>query len=84
MAHYRKYQGHTTKTYRKLYGYKNLLAWQAADEPAAFVHDIVTRFKPRYFKLSDQMLGSASSVKSNVAEGYCRNALVLCQGSIDG
>ena len=75
MAHYRKYQGHTTKTYRKLYGYKNLLAWQAADEPAAFVHDIVTRFKPRYFKLSDQMLGSASSVKSNVAEGYCRNAL---------
>jgi four helix bundle protein len=75
VAQYRGYKGHTTQTYRKLYGYKNLLAWQAADELAAFVHNIVTRFKPRYFKLSSQMLGSASSVKANIAEGYCRNAL---------
>lgn len=75
MAHYEGYKGATTKVYRKLYGYKNLLAWQAADELAAFVHDIVVRFKPRYFKLANQMLGSASSVKANIAEGYCRNAL---------
>ena len=75
MARYRGYKGDTTRTYRKLYGYKNLLAWQAADELAAYVHDIVTRFGPRYFKLANQMLGSASSVKANIAEGYCRNAL---------
>jgi hypothetical protein len=58
VSRYRGYQGHTTKTYRKLYGYKNLLAWQAADELAAYVHDLVTRFEPRYYKLTNQMLGS--------------------------
>jgi len=51
MAHYKGYKGDTTRVYRKLYGYKNLLAWQAADELAAFVHDIVVRFKPRYFNM---------------------------------
>jgi four helix bundle protein len=75
VSRYRGYQGNTTKTYRKLYGYKNLLAWQAADELATRVHHIVTRFEPRYYKLTNQMLGSASSVKANIAEGYCRNAL---------
>lgn len=75
MAHYRGYKGHVTHTYRKLYGYKNLLAWQAADELTAYVHDIIILFERRYFKLANQMLGSASSVKANIAEGYCRNAL---------
>ena len=75
MAQYRGYKGHVTQTYRKLYGYKNLLAWQAADDLAAHVHDIVVRFQSRYFKLASQMLGSASSVKANISEGYCRNAL---------
>lgn len=75
MGQYRGYTGQSTRTWRKLYGYKNLLAWQAADELAAFVHRIVTRFEARYYKLSNQMLGSASSVKANIAEGYCRNAL---------
>jgi four helix bundle protein len=75
MAQYRGYKGHTTQTYRKLYGYKNLIAWQAADDLTAYVHDIVLRFERRYYKLTNQMLGSASSVKANIAEGYCRNAL---------
>jgi four helix bundle protein len=75
MARYRGYKGDTTRTWRKLYGYKNLLAWQAADDLAAYVHDIVTGFEPRYYKLTNQMLGSASSAKANIAEGYCRNAL---------
>ena len=75
MAQYRGYKGHVTQTYCKLYGYKNLLAWQAADDLAAHVHDIVVRFQSRYFKLASQMLGSASSVKANISEGYCRNAL---------
>ena len=75
MARYKKYQGHNTQTFKKLYGYKNLLAWQAADELAARVHDIVTQFGSRYFRLSSQMLSSSCSVKSNIAEGYCRNAI---------
>jgi len=75
MAKYRGYKGHTTQTYRKLYGYRNLLPWQAADDLATLVHDTVIRFERRYYKLANQMLGSASSVKANIAEGYCRNAL---------
>jgi four helix bundle protein len=72
---YKGYKGATTQTYRKLYGYKNLLAWQVADDLAACVHDLVVRFKPRYYKLADQMLGAVTSVKANIAEGYCRNSL---------
>lgn len=72
---YKGYKGVTTQTYKKLYGYKNLLAWQVADDLAAYVHEIVISFPSRYFKLADQMLGSASSVKANIAEGYCRNSL---------
>ena len=75
MAQYKGYQGHSTRIYQKLHGYKNLLAWQAADELAAFVHRLVVPFGPRYYKLANQMLGSASSTKANIAEGYCRNAL---------
>jgi four helix bundle protein len=75
MTGYRGYKGNTTQIYRKLHGYKNLLAWQAADELAAFVHNLAIRFGPPYFKLANQMLGSASSIKANIAEGYCRNAL---------
>jgi hypothetical protein len=75
MAQYRGYKGSTTQTYRKLYGYKNLIAWQAADDLSAHVHDLAIRFGRRYYKLTNKMLGSASSVKANIAEGYCRNAL---------
>ncbi len=74
-AKYRGYGGDTTKTWRKLYGYKNLLAWQAADELAALVRKIVIGFDRRYSGLADQMLRAAVSAKSNIAEGYCRNAL---------
>lgn len=72
---YRGYRGAQTETYEKLYGYKNIIAWQVADDLAACVHDIVAGFGPRYFRLADQMLGAAVSVKSNIAEGYCRSAL---------
>ncbi|HXV98238.1 MAG TPA: four helix bundle protein [Anaerolineae bacterium] len=68
---YKGYKGATARTYRKLYGYKNLLAWQVADDLAACIHEIVVSFPPRYFKLADQMLGSATSVKANIGEGYC-------------
>ena len=72
---YKGYKGAATRTYKKLYGYKNLLAWQAADDLATCVHNLVVPFKPRYFDLANQMLSSATSVKANIAEGYCRNSL---------
>jgi four helix bundle protein len=75
MAQYQGYKGQATQTYRKLHGYKNLVAWQAADDLTAYVHDIAVRFERRYYRLTNQMLGSKSSVKANIAEGYCRNAL---------
>jgi four helix bundle protein len=75
MAEYKGYTGNTTQTFQKLHGFKGLLAWQAADELSVLVHRTVTRFSLTYSKLTNQMLGSASSVKANIAEGYCRNAL---------
>lgn len=75
MAEYRGYGGSGTRVYGKLYGFKNLLAWQAADELSALVHELVSHFEARYFRLASQMLGSASSVKANIAEEYCRNSL---------
>jgi four helix bundle protein len=71
----RAYQGTTTKTYSKLYGYKNLIAWQKADDLAAQIHAITLRFGSGYWRLADQMRSAAVSVKSNIAEGYCRVAL---------
>jgi len=75
MSQYRRYRGQGTQTYQKLYGFKNLLAWQAADELAWLVHEAMSDTGPRYYRLSSQMLSSASSVKANIAEGYCRNSL---------
>ncbi len=69
------YRGATTQTYRRLYGYKAVIAWQKADDLAARVHDVTIGFGPGYWRLSDQMRGAAVSVKSNIAEGYCRAAL---------
>lgn len=60
---YKGYRGATTQTYKKLYGYKNLLAWQAADDLATYVHEIVLSFPPRYFKLADQMCERWSLIK---------------------
>lgn len=71
----REYQGGTTRTYGKLYGYKKLVAWQKADDLAAKVHELTVPFGPGYYRLADQMRAAAVSVKSNIAEGYCRASL---------
>jgi four helix bundle protein len=72
---YHGYKGKNTQTYKKLYGYKNLLVWQAADDLTAQIHTLTRRFGAGYYAHASQMLGSASSAKANIAEGYCRNAL---------
>lgn len=75
MDYYRSFTGQETQTFRKLYGYKKLLAWQAADELALVLHDLVIEFPYTYADLRSQMLKSAGSASDNIAEGYCRNAL---------
>ena len=69
------YRGAGTQTYRKLYGYKKIIAWQKTDDLAWMIHERTVRFGPGYYRLSDQMRGAVVSVKSNIAEGYCRAAL---------
>jgi four helix bundle protein len=56
-------------------GFRNLLAWQRADDLADIVHRVTARFGPGYYRLSNQMRGSAISVTGNIAEGYARGAL---------
>jgi len=75
MDYYRSFTGQNTASFRKLYGYKKLLAWQAADELATAVHDLVVKFPHIYADLRGQMLKSSGSAPDNIAEGYCRNAL---------
>ncbi len=71
----RAYQGGNTQTFRKLYGYKNIIAWQKADDLAAMIHSLSKSWGAGYYRLSDQMRSAAVSVKSNIAEGYCRVSL---------
>ena len=42
----REYEGAGTQTYRKLYGYKKIIAWQKADDLACMIHDLTTRQVP--------------------------------------
>jgi four helix bundle protein len=71
----REYQGAATETYRKLYGFKKLIAWQKADDLAATVHEITAGWGSGYLRLAEQMRSAAVSAKSNIAEGYCRASL---------
>jgi len=68
----RVYRGAGTKTFGKLGGFRNLLAWQRADDLADVVYRVTARLGPGHYRLSDQMRGSAISVTGNIAEGYAR------------
>ena len=75
MTERREYRGARTKTFGKLGGFRNLLTWQRADDLADIVHRVTGRLGPGYYRLSNQMRGSAISVTGNIAEGYARGAL---------
>ena len=64
-----------TLTWRKLHGFKNLLAWQRGDDLVALVHGTTAKFGAGNYRLVDQMRGAATSVTRNIAEGYCRASL---------
>lgn len=64
-----------TLTWRKLHGFKNILAWQRGDDLAALVYEATAKFGAGNYRLVDQMRGAATSVTRNIAEGYCRASL---------
>ena len=56
-------------------GYRNLKAWQKANELAHQVYDLTEKFpKSETFALTSQMRRAAVSVPANIAEGYARNS----------
>ena len=56
-------------------GYKNLLAWQVADELASKVYDLSSDFpKSEQFSVTSQLRRAALSVPTNIVEGYARNS----------
>lgn len=57
-------------------GFKNLKAWQAADDLAAVVYRLTEKdLDPRHRWLGLQLMRAAFSVTSNIAEGYGRSSL---------
>lgn len=58
-----------------LKGYKNLIAWQNADQLAHKVYDITLMFpKDEIFGLTSQLRRAVLSVPLNIVEGYARNS----------
>jgi len=78
----REYGGQGTLTFRKLHGFKNIIAWQKASDLSHLINKVVSKFGPGYYKLADQMRSAAVSVTGNIAEGYCRSSPLLPPSSI--
>ncbi len=56
------------------HGYKNLIAWQKADELARKVYFLTTTFpKEEVYGLTSQLRRAGLSVPTNIVEGYGRN-----------
>ena len=55
-------------------GFRQLLAWQRADDLASLVFRAAEQFPPRLHWLASQMSRSAVSVPANIAEGYGRGS----------
>ena len=56
-------------------GFKQLRAWQAADDFASLVFRAVRDLPPRESWFANQFVRSAVSVPANIAEGYGRGSL---------
>lgn len=70
-----EYGGRNTKTFQKLQGFKNLIAWQKASDLAHAVSSALAKFDFEHRRLHDQMRGASISVHANIAEGYCSTSL---------
>ena len=56
-------------------GFRKLRVWREAIELYAFEKKCLDRLKSISFKIKDQILASAFSISSNLAEGYCRRSI---------
>lgn len=57
-------------------GYRNLIAWQKANELAHMIYDITENFpKTEIFGLVSQMRRASLSVCANITEGYSRMSI---------
>jgi len=55
-------------------GYRNLLAWQVADQLAKKIYQVTLSFpKHELYGITSQLRRSALSVALNIVEGYARN-----------
>jgi len=56
-------------------GFRKLNVWREAIDLYAFEKKILGDVKGLPFKIRDQVLDSAFSISSNLAEGYCRKSI---------
>ncbi|MFZ0390840.1 MAG: four helix bundle protein [Calditrichia bacterium] len=56
-------------------GFRKLLVWRESIELYVFVKQVLSEIKGLAFKTRDQVLDSAFSIHSNIAEGYCRRSI---------
>lgn len=55
------------------FGYRNLIAWEKADQLAHRVYEVTETFpKTELFGLTSQLRRAALSVPANIVEGYAR------------
>lgn len=56
-------------------GFRKLLVWREAIDLYVFEKKVFGQIKGISFKIKDQILASAFSISSNLAEGYCRKSI---------
>ena len=56
-------------------GFRKLRVWREAIDVYAFEKKVLGEVKVLPFKIRDQVLDSAFSMSSNLAEGYCRKSI---------
>ena len=56
-------------------GFRKLRVWRDAIDLYAFEKKVLGEVKGLPFKIRDQVLDSAFSISSNLAEGYCRKSI---------
>ncbi|HUD19841.1 MAG TPA: four helix bundle protein [Patescibacteria group bacterium] len=74
----------------KIQSFTDLLVWQEGHRLVIHIYEVTTKFPPREtYSLTDQMRRAASSVTSNIAEGFGRQGYkeklqfyYLAQGSL--
>ena len=56
-------------------GFRKLNVWREAIDLYAFEKKLLDQIRSISFKIKDQILDSAFSISSNIAEGYCRRSI---------